>query len=178
MDQKTSRIRRSEPLTNRTSSKVKFGKGKGGFPMPSFLSPSPLTSLSHLWRVLVKGESGSKDTLRCSMGWRMWSFHKTFNATRSYGWRQPYRSFLLPLAAVLCLLPTFHQRRSHRQYAAKSSPAFRQTKQRTVRALASLHPHSGIVLEYSLARLEPDFRLDRSADFVSFIVQERRETTL
>ena len=81
MDQKNSRIRRSEPLTNRTSSKVKFGKGKGGFPMPSFLSPSPLTSLSHLWRVLVKGESGSKDALRCSMGWRMWSFHKTFDAT-------------------------------------------------------------------------------------------------
>ncbi|ARP44319.1 hypothetical protein GTHT12_02823 [Geobacillus thermodenitrificans] len=49
--------------------------------MPSFLSPSPLTSLSHLWRVLVKGESGSKDALRCSMGWRMWSFHKTFDAT-------------------------------------------------------------------------------------------------
>ena len=87
-------------------------------------------------------------------------------------------STLLPLEAVLCLLPTFHQRRSHRQYAAKSSPAFRQTKQRTVRALASLHPHSGIVLEYSLARLEPDFRLDRSADFVSFIVQERREPLL
>ncbi len=49
--------------------------------MPSFLSPSPLTSLSHLWRVLVKGESGSKDALRCSMGWRMWSFHRTFDAT-------------------------------------------------------------------------------------------------
>ena len=83
MDQKNSRIRRSEPLTNRTSSKVKFGKGKGGFPMLSFLSPSPLTSLSHLWRVLVKGESGSKDALRCSMGWRMWSFHKTFDATEN-----------------------------------------------------------------------------------------------
>jgi hypothetical protein len=83
MDQKNSRIRRSEPLTNRTSSKVKFGKGKGGFPMPSFLSPLPLTSLSHLWRVLVKGESGSKDALRCSMGWQMWSFHKTFDATSS-----------------------------------------------------------------------------------------------
>lgn len=105
MDQKNSRIRRSEPLTNRTSSKVKFGKGKGGFPMPSFLSPSPLTSLSHLWRVLVKGESGSKDTLRCSMGWRMWSFHKTFDATRSYGWRQPYRSFNI-VAIGSCFMPS------------------------------------------------------------------------
>ncbi|WP_407059893.1 hypothetical protein [Geobacillus kaustophilus] len=48
VEERICRIQRSESLINRTPPKVKFGKGKGGFPMPSFLSPSPLTSLSHL----------------------------------------------------------------------------------------------------------------------------------
>ncbi|WP_216367081.1 hypothetical protein, partial [Geobacillus sp. MR] len=96
-----------------TSSKVKFGKGKGGFPMPSFLSPSPLTSLSHLWRVLVKGESGSKDALRCSMGWRMWSFHKTFDATtfrmklHADLFRLKDATYLLPPLIMVVFPPTF-----------------------------------------------------------------------
>ena len=58
MDQKNSRIRRSESLTNRTSSKVKFGKGKGSFPMPSFLSPSPLLKEPQTIGVFVKSDCG------------------------------------------------------------------------------------------------------------------------
>jgi hypothetical protein len=116
MDQKTSRIRRSEPLTNRTSSKVKFGKGKGGFPMPSFLSPSPLTSLSHLWRVLVKGESGSKDASRCSMGWRMWSFHRTFDATQDgvFRWKWSGSRFHERSGSILCEQKQLNKKTTHK----------------------------------------------------------------
>ncbi|WP_217700888.1 hypothetical protein, partial [Geobacillus sp. LEMMY01] len=44
--QNSCRIRRSEPLTNRTPPKVKFGHGKGGFLIAFFFVPVALDDSS------------------------------------------------------------------------------------------------------------------------------------
>ncbi|MFD2076911.1 hypothetical protein [Geobacillus jurassicus] len=89
------------------------------------------------------------------------------------------------LSTLLPLLPPFYAVRqlfihntSIGNMPQNHLPRFVEQSGGLFELLAPLHPHSGIVPEYSLARLEPDFRLDRSADFVCFILPERRRAQL